>query len=122
MIVRLCSGFVLLVVLACTQTEEPLATAQLELPGGFTQTTVANVSEPTSLAFLPDGTMLVTARAGQVRAVKNGSNSLALDLAGKVCSNRERGLLGIAVDPQFASNSFVYLYYSGKKSNCDIET
>ena len=39
---------------------------------------------------------------------------LALDLSAKVCTNSERGLLGVAVDPAFATNGFVYLYYTGE--------
>ena len=39
----------------------------------------------------------------------------ALDISGRVCSNSERGLLGVAVDPNFAANHYVYLYYTYKK-------
>jgi hypothetical protein len=39
----------------------------------------------------------------------------ALDLSAKLCSNSERGLLGVAVDPDFAANNFIYLFYTYKK-------
>ncbi len=63
----------------------------------------------------------MTDRTGRVRVHKPGTSgaTLALDISNKVCSNSERGLLGIAVDPGFGTsgNNFVYLYYSFKKHN-----
>jgi hypothetical protein len=44
----------------------------------------------------------------------------ALNIASRLCTNSERGLLGIAVDPAFASNRFIYLYYTlNKTGSCD---
>lgn len=84
------------------------------LPSGFTDALVASLGGPTALAFTPDGRMLVTTQAGRLRVVQ--SNALvaapALDLTGVICATSERGLLGVAVDPDFASNRFVYLYYT----------
>jgi glucose/arabinose dehydrogenase len=92
------------------------------VPAGFQETTVVSgVSEPTTLAFLPDGRLLVAEKAsGRLRLIKNGAllatpfldvtQALAAPLTFDNYS--ERGLLGIAVDPAFATNSFVYIYYS----------
>ena len=84
------------------------------LPSNFTDTLVAAVGGPTSLAFTPDGRMLVTTQGGRLRIVQNNAllATPALDLTSRICSNSERGLLGVAVDPQFAGNRFVYLYYT----------
>jgi glucose/arabinose dehydrogenase/fibronectin type 3 domain-containing protein len=62
--------------------------------------------------------LLVTTQFGTVRIVQNGSllPGAALDLGTVVCTDNERGLLGAAVDPSFASNGFVYLYYTRNKS------
>ena len=51
-----------------------------------------------------------------MRVVQNGSllATPAVDLAAKLCTNSERGLLGVAVDPAFATNGYVFLYYSFK--------
>jgi glucose/arabinose dehydrogenase len=47
----------------------------------------------------------------------------ALDISGKVCTNGGRGLLGVAVDPNFATNNYIYLYYTYKKHGvCDQNT
>src|SRR4051794_24481409 len=89
------------------------AEADLTVPPSFTDTLVATVASPTAMAFLPDGRLLVTTQPGRLRVVKNGAllSTAALDLSGRLCSNSERGLLGVAVDPQYASNHFIYVYY-----------
>lgn len=88
--------------------------AQPSLPAGFTDTLVTNVGSPTAIAFLPDGRMLITTQGGRVR-IFDGTALLttpALDLSSRICSNSERGLLGIAVDPDFSANQRVYLFYT----------
>ena len=71
------------------------------------------LSHPWSLAFLPDGTLLVTERGGRLRAVRNG----VIDpqpIAGvpAVRAAGLSGLLDIALHPRFTDNHFVYLTYS----------
>lgn len=91
------------------------------VPAGFVDELVATVGAPTAMAFTPDGRLLITTQGGRVRVVSGGQllATPALDLAtlGVICSNSERGLLGIAVDPQFATNGFVYLYYTFNKGD-----
>ena len=92
----------------------------MTLPDDFTDSPVANVSSPTALAFTPDGRMLVTSRSGQLHVFDQNGNELsspALNIDPRVCSNSERGLLGVAVDPDFATNHFIYLYYTFNKSD-----
>lgn len=86
---------------------------------------VTNVGAPTAIAFTPDGRLLITNQGGQLRVFQNGNllGAPALDLSSVVCANGERGLLGVAVDPDFANNNFIYLYYTFKKfppDNCPI--
>lgn len=95
------------------------------VPAGFRDDVVASVGAPTALAFTPDGRMLVTTQGGTVRVIKDQTlmPTAALDLSGQICSNSERGLLGVAVDPEFASNGYVFLYYSFRKTAvCDSTT
>ncbi len=76
---------------------------------GFTDTAVvAGLTAPTAVAFLPDGRMLVTQKAGALRLVENGVATTLLTIP--VCPGSEMGLLGIAIDPDFAQNGFIYLY------------
>jgi len=71
------------------------------------------LSHPWSLAFMPDGGMLVTERAGKMRIIRDG----VLDpqpMAGipKVFANRNAGLYDVALHPKFAENKLVYFTYS----------
>lgn len=81
---------------------------------GFTDTLVTNVDAPTALAFTPDGRMLITNQQGQLRVYDDDRllPTPALDISGRVCANSERGLLGVAVDREFAANRYIYLYYT----------
>jgi glucose/arabinose dehydrogenase len=102
-----------LLVLALGALALPLAAATV--PAGFTDVSLFDLGSPTALAFTPDGRMLIATQGGELRAYKNGAllATPALTLgAGNVCSTSERGLLGVAVDPEFAANQYVYLYYT----------
>ena len=69
------------------------------------------LSIPWDVAFLPDGQMLVTERAGRVRVYASGSPNAALvrTVTIPVTATGESGLMGIAVDVDFASNRYVYV-------------
>src|SRR5215216_6235791 len=83
------------------------------LPPGFTETTVASgLSNPTAMAFAPDGRLFVAEQAGRLRVIKNGQLLPTPFLTLTVNSSGERGLLGVAFDPSFAANRFVYVYYT----------
>lgn len=83
------------------------------LPAGFTETLVANgLSRPTAMDFAPDGRLFVCLQGGQLRVIKNGPLLATPFLSLNVDSSSERGLLGIAFDPNFASNNFAYVYYT----------
>ena len=70
-----------------------------------------NLVTPTSIAFLGPGDMLVLEKdTGQVKRVTAGGVSTVLDLA--VNNNSERGLLGIALHPNFAEDRGVYLFWT----------
>jgi glucose/arabinose dehydrogenase/PKD repeat protein len=58
--------------------------------------------------------MLVTEKAGRLLVVRGTERTVALDIRSSICDQGERGLLGVAVDPDFDSNHFIYLYYSHK--------
>ncbi|WP_344668679.1 PQQ-dependent sugar dehydrogenase [Catenulispora yoronensis] len=93
-------------------------------PTGFSDTVVANVTLPVGLGFTPDGRMLVTTKPGQLYAYdKAGKQTLALDASGFTCAGQpgqdERGMLSVTADPSFATNSYIYVYYSHSSgSNC----
>jgi glucose/arabinose dehydrogenase len=70
------------------------------------------LDHPWSMAFLPDGTMLVTERAGRLRVIRGGKLD-AVAVAGLPPINPSSigGLYDIALDPAFAKNHFIYLSY-----------
>ena len=82
------------------------------LPPGFTEASVVSgLSSPTTMEFAPDGRLFVLEQGGNVKLVHNdGTTWTALHL--NVDSSGERGLLGIAFDPDYNANHFVYLYYT----------
>src|SRR5262245_42869875 len=82
------------------------------LPAGFTETQISGVTEPTAMEIAPDGRIFVCEQAGSLRVIKNGATLPTPFLTLSVDSNGERGLLGIAFDPDFANNKFIYLYYT----------
>src|SRR5690349_6242161 len=83
------------------------------VPAGFTDTLVANgLLNPTAMALAPDGRIFVCQQGGALRVIKNGVLLLTPFLTVTVDSQGERGLLGIAFDPNFVSNQLVYVYYT----------
>jgi aldose sugar dehydrogenase len=99
---------------------QPAATAPSMLDPNLTVSTlVSGLDQPTSMAFLGANDFFVLEKAsGKVQRIVNGKvHSTALDLA--VNSASERGLLGIALHPQFPSNGFVFLYWTQSTSGAD---
>jgi glucose/arabinose dehydrogenase len=90
---------------------------QADLLDQFEDTLVAKVANPTALAFTPDGRLLIATQSGQLRVHQNGAlrSTPALNLGPRLCTNGERGLLGLAVDPDFATTGYVYLFYTFDK-------
>jgi glucose/arabinose dehydrogenase len=87
------------------------------LPTNFSDDLVVTVSLPTAIAFTPDGRMLVTTQGGALYAASGGVLGAAvLDLSSRICATSERGMLGVAVDPSFTSNRYVYVYYTVNKA------
>ena len=85
------------------------------LPAGFTESQWGSAmpSAATAMAFAPDGRLFVCLQSGQVRVINKDGVLLANPFVTlSVDSNGERGLLGVAFDPNFASNHYVYLYYT----------
>src|SRR5262245_11249914 len=81
-------------------------------PNLHLRTVVQNLDQPTSMAFLGPNDLFVLEKAtGRVKRVVNGVvQSTVLDLA--VNSGSERGLLGIALHPNFPATPYVYLYWT----------
>lgn len=77
-----------------------------DAPEKAVEAVASELSIPWDIAFLPDGTMLVTEREGYVRHIESG-NVIPVNGVEHV---GEGGLLGIALHPNFSENKYVYLY------------
>jgi glucose/arabinose dehydrogenase len=74
--------------------------------------TTGGLNQPWSMAFLPDGRILVTERPGRLRLIRNGVLDPApVEGVPAVAAQGLAGLMDIALHPRFAENSFVYLTY-----------
>jgi len=96
---------------ACTLVEngfDPQGQVQVRV-----EEVVTGLEVPWGIAFLPNNDLLVTERPGRVRLVQNGKLRPQAIAAINVSDRGEGGLLGIAVHPDFASNRFFYLYFTG---------
>ena len=82
------------------------------LPAGFVETPITGLSDPTAMEIAPDGRIFVCEQGGNLRVIKNGVLLPAPFMTLNVDPSGERGLLGIAFDPNFASNNFLYVYYT----------
>jgi glucose/arabinose dehydrogenase len=86
------------------------------LPPGFTEVAVADdLSNATAMEFAPNGDLWVLEQGGLVKRFQAGSTTA--DVVGDIStlglsSDGERGLLGIAFDPEYGTNKQVYLYYT----------
>jgi glucose/arabinose dehydrogenase len=79
------------------------------------ETVAASLDVPWAIAFAPDGRLFVTERPGRVRilnlATRTSTTAITLD---DVFAQGEAGGLGLALDPAFADNRLVYLYYTAR--------
>jgi glucose/arabinose dehydrogenase len=90
-----------------------LSASAATLPTGFTETQIASgLASPTAMAIAPDGRIFITLQGGAIRVVKNNALLSTPFITLPVSSSGERGVLGITFDPNFATNRFVYVYYT----------
>jgi glucose/arabinose dehydrogenase len=83
------------------------------LPTDFTESLVAGgLESPTAMAFAPDGRLFVCEQAGSLRVIKDGELLPEPFVNVTVDLSEERGLLGVAFDPDFVNNHYVYVYYT----------
>ena len=83
------------------------------LPPLFSESLVTSgLSGATAMQFAPDGRLFVCLQGGALRVIKDGALLPTPFVTIPVNSVGERGLLGIAFDPEFAANQYVYVYYT----------
>jgi len=103
------SLFPLLLVISTLNNNTPV---MVSLPNNFVETQIDGLSIPTAIALHPDGRIFVCQQTGALRVIKNGALLATPFVTLNVNASGERGLLGVAVDPNYAMNRFVYVYYT----------
>ncbi|HEY9616836.1 MAG TPA: PQQ-dependent sugar dehydrogenase [Microcoleaceae cyanobacterium] len=84
------------------------------------ETIVTGLEVPWGMAFLPNGNMLVTERAGRVRLVQNNQLRSQPIATIDVSDRGEGGLLGIAAHPEIASNRWFYVYFTADRDGTPV--
>jgi glucose/arabinose dehydrogenase len=89
-------------------------TGSATVPAGFgmNEAWVSGLSNATAIAQAPDGRLFVAQQGGALRVVKNGVLLPTPFAQFPVDSSGERGLVGVTLHPQFATNGWVYAYYT----------
>src|SRR5437870_3582280 len=86
----------------------PLSAGASTLAAGFAESdVVSGLTQPTAIAFLPDGRFLVTQLAGEILLVENGAARKLItipDVCSAPATDLEVGLLGIALHPDFPND------------------
>lgn len=76
------------------------------------QKVVSTLSSPTAFAFVNPDLILVTEKTGKLRVIKNNTLLAKAAITVSVNTASERGLIGVAVDPDFEANQYIYIYYT----------
>jgi glucose/arabinose dehydrogenase len=77
------------------------------------ETVVTGLATPTAMELAPDGRIFVAEQGGNLRVVKNGALLPTPFVHFDVDASGERGLIGVTLDPAFATNGYVYVHYTG---------
>jgi glucose/arabinose dehydrogenase len=104
-----------LLALLMTLLSPPAATASV-LPSGFQESTIfSGLVNPTNIEFARDGRIFVAQKNGQIKVFDNASDpspDLFADLSANVHDFWDRGLLGMALHPDFPATPYVYVLYT----------
>lgn len=88
--------------------------ALASVPSDLDKTTIvgSGLSEPTAFRIAPDGRILIAEKGGAIRLYKNGTLQTSPMGSVQTANSDERGLLGIELDPNFATNGYLYVAYT----------
>ena len=91
----------------------PVVVAQTPSVAGFAdEAYITGLSQPAGMAFLPDGRVLICEQVTAAIKVSTGAATATCGTVPNVTTGSERGLLAIAVDPQWPTRNVIYVWYS----------
>jgi glucose/arabinose dehydrogenase len=102
-------GVVILIVVGCSWVGQLFAAAPPEMSS---ETFIRGLNTPWAIDFALDGRIFITERLGRIRIIERGQLRPEPWMTLEVASSGEAGLMGLAIDPQFSQNRFVYVAYS----------
>ncbi len=102
--------FIVLLVIIFITFKKPITQENFEL-----KILLEDLDTPWAIDFLPTGEIIFTERNGKVSIFDNNKKIIIAEL--NVNEESESGLLGIAVDPEFENNKYIYLYYTYENGN-----
>jgi glucose/arabinose dehydrogenase len=103
----------LAVSLAVSAFASSAAAQELSLPSGKVEIeSLGKFDNPSAMAYLPDGRLLITEKPGHLRIYADGKLSEPVSGVPEVEYHEQGGLLDVAVDPNFSENGLVYLSYA----------
>ena len=93
--------------------------AQVVVPEGFEveQIISFSISGELGFAILDENRLIVISQSGRIQVASKDRRTGIADLKDNLLVSRESGLLGIAIDPDFPTEPYIYLFYSHKDSN-----
>jgi glucose/arabinose dehydrogenase len=97
----------------------PCAAEAATYPAGFEeQTIVGGLTRPTTVAWAPDGRMFIVEKDGLLKVVAPGASTATVlaNHSTRVNDYDDRGMVGLAVDSQFAQHPYLYLTYTHELS------
>ncbi len=120
---RVLVALVIFLATSLAAAEAPARATIITGPALEEVTVVSGLVEASTFAFAPDGRIFIVEKPGVVRVFKDGALLPAplIDIQDRVNSFWFRGLLGLAIDPDFFSNGYVYLLYTYEHDPDDYE-
>jgi glucose/arabinose dehydrogenase len=99
------------IVLAAALLASPQSLAATVLPAGYTMTTVVSfLTDPTTFDFAPNGDIFIGEKSGKIQILRAGTVLVAGTIP--VSTLDEEGITGISVDPDYATNGNLWVYYT----------
>jgi glucose/arabinose dehydrogenase len=97
---------------AAAENDEPTAEAEVEPPSPSIEVVASGLQVPWALAFAPDGRLFITERPGTIRVVVGGQLQADPVAELSVAAIGEGGLMGLALDPDYGQNGYMYVMYT----------
>ena len=112
-------AIVFITFVACAQQTESEVKAEVALNLNYTtKIVVPDLNIPWGMTFLPDNSILITEKSGELIHFKDG-NKIMIEAVPKVYPRGQGGLLDIKLHPNYKDNGWIYLSYSSKKGDGD---